>query len=87
MNHRFEITGKRSNIHGRSVGRVLLAVAFAYIGVYLVSPDHVINPSTHPPWAHFAAGALFLSAAVLLPFRRNTGSAPSAHSACWSPLW
>lgn len=62
------------NIRWKSVGRVLSAAAFAYIGVYLVGPGHIIRSYTvwgYPPWAHFVAGALFLSAAALLPFRRT----------------
>ena len=62
------------NIHWKSVARLLLAAAFAYIGVYLVGPGHIIKSYAqwgYPPWAHFVAGAAFLSAAILLPFRRT----------------
>jgi len=58
---------------------VLLAASFAYIGVYLVGPGHVVGSYVqwgYPPWAHFVAGALFLSAAMLLPFPRT----------CWPGL-
>lgn len=60
------------NIRGKSVGVALLAACFAYIGVYLLVPGHIVRSYVewgYPPWAHFVAGALFLSAAVLLPFR------------------
>ncbi len=56
------------------VGRLLLAAAFAYIGIFLVAPGHIIKSYSewgYPPWAHFVAGALFLCAAVLLPFHRT----------------
>ena len=72
-----------SNIRWKSVGRVLVAAALAYIGLYLVGPGHVVKSYTrwgYPPWAHFAAGALFLSAAALLPFRRTRW--PGAIIAC-----
>ena len=62
------------NIRWKSVGRVLLAASFAYIGLYLVVPGHIIKSYTqwgYPPWAHFVAGALFFSAAILLLFRRT----------------
>jgi len=58
----------------KSVGRVLAAGSFAYLGVYLVGPGHIIRSYTqwgYPPWAHFVAGAAFLAAATLLPFRRS----------------
>ncbi len=61
-------------IRWKSVGLVLLAGSFAYIGVYLVGPGHIVksyNQWGYPPWAHFVAGALFLSAAIVLPFRRT----------------
>jgi hypothetical protein len=63
-----------SNIRWKSVGLVLLAAFFAYIGVYLVGPGHIVKSYVqwgYPPWAHFVAGALFLSAAILLPFLRT----------------
>lgn len=62
------------NIHWRSGGRVMLAAAFAYLAVYLLGPDHVVKSYVrwgYPTWAHFVAGALFLSAAALLAFRRT----------------
>ncbi len=37
-------------------------------------PGHIVksyNQWGYPPWAHFVAGALFLSAAIVLPFRRT----------------
>jgi hypothetical protein len=82
------------NIRWKSVGRVLLAAAFAYIGAYLVGPDHVIKSYTqwgYPPWAHFVAGAAFLSTAILLPFHRTrwVGAAvaccvlAAADASCW----
>jgi hypothetical protein len=58
----------------KPVGLVLLAAAFAYIGVYLVGPGHIVKSYVqwgYPPWAHFVAGAAFLLAAILLPFRRT----------------
>ena len=67
----------------KPVGCVLLAVSLAYIGVYLLIPGHVVKSYVqwgYPPWAHFLAGALFLSAAVLLPFRRTRW--PGAIIAC-----
>jgi len=70
-------------IRGKSVGLVPLAACFAYIGVYLVGPGHVVRAYVQwgfPPWAHFVAGALFLSAATLLPFRRTRW--PGATIAC-----
>lgn len=63
-----------SNIRWKSVGLVLLAASFAYIGVYLVGPGHIVKAYVqwgYPTWAHFVAGAAFLSAAILLPFRRT----------------
>jgi hypothetical protein len=63
-----------SNIRWKSIGRVLLAAAFAYLAVYLLGPGHVVKSYTqwgYPPWAHFVAGALFLASAILLPFRRT----------------
>jgi DoxX-like family len=72
-----------SNIRWNSVALVLLAISFAYIGVYLLGPDHIVKAYVqwgYPPWAHFVAGALFLSAAVLLPFRRTRW--PGAIIAC-----
>jgi hypothetical protein len=62
------------NIRWKGFGRLLLAAAFAYIGAYLVGPDHIVQSYVrwgYPPWAHFVAGALFLSAAVLLPARQT----------------
>ncbi len=50
----------------------LLAAFFAYGGVYLLG--HIVNAYVqwgYPPWSHFAAGALFLLAAILLSFRRT----------------
>lgn len=61
------------NIRWKSVGRVLLAAALAYIAVYLLGPDHVVESYVrwgYPPWSHFVAGTLFLLAAVLLLFHR-----------------
>jgi hypothetical protein len=72
-----------SNIAWKSVGRVLFAAAFAYLAVYLLGPGHIVKSYTqwgYPPWAHFAAGALFLSAAIFLPFRRTRW--PGAIIAC-----
>jgi len=62
------------NVRWKPVGLLLLAASFVYIGVYLVGPGHVVKSYVqwgYPPWAHFVAGALFLSAAMLLPFRRT----------------
>ena len=66
-----------SNIRWKPVGRVLFAASFAYLAVYLLGPGHIIKAYVqwgYPPWAHFVAGALFLSAAILLPFRRTRWS-------------
>jgi hypothetical protein len=67
----------------KSVARVLAAAAFAYIGVYLLGPGHVIRSYTqwgYPPWAHFMAGSAFLLAASLVPFRQTCW--PGAIIAC-----
>jgi hypothetical protein len=61
-----------SNIPWKSVGRMLLAAFFTYGGVYLLG--HIVYAYVtwgYPPWSHVMAGALFLSAAILLPFRRT----------------
>jgi len=82
------------SIRWKSVGSLLLAAAFAYIGVYLVGPGHIIKSYTrwgYPPWAHFVAGAAFLSAAVLLLFRHTRwpgaiiacGVLATADATCW----
>ncbi len=71
------------NIRWKVVGLVLLAAFFAYMGLYLLAPGHVVKSYTqwgYPPWAHFVAGAVFLSAAILLPFRRTRR--PGAIIAC-----
>jgi hypothetical protein len=71
------------NIRWRSVGLLLLAACLTYLGVYLLGPNHVVESYVrwgYPPWAHFAAGALFLTAAILLPFQRTRWL--SAISAC-----
>lgn len=62
------------NIRWRSVGRALLAAAFAYLAAYLLAPDHVVESYVrwgYPSWSHFVAGAFFLLAAILLLFRRT----------------
>lgn len=65
---------KVPNIRWKSVGVMVYAAFFAYMGLYLVGPDHVVKSYVrwgYPPWSHFVAGALFLSAAILLPFHRT----------------
>ncbi len=60
------------NIRWKSVGLVLFAAFFAYMGVYLVGPGHIVKAYVqwgYPPWAHFVAGAAFLLTAVLPPLR------------------
>jgi len=62
------------DIRWKSSVRVLLAISFAYIGAYLLGPDHIVKSYVawgYPPWAHFVAGALFLLAGILLLFRRT----------------
>jgi hypothetical protein len=71
------------NIRWKSAGRVLLAAALVYLAVYLLGPGHIIKSYTqwgYPPWAHFVAGAAFLAAAILLPFRQTRW--PGAIIAC-----
>lgn len=61
-------------IHSKIVVLALLVAFHAYAGVYLVG--HTIETYVrwgYPPWAHYVAGALFLSAAILMPFRRTRG--------------
>jgi hypothetical protein len=44
------------NIRWKSVGLVLLAASFAYTGLYLVGPGHIVKAYVqwgYPPWAHF----------------------------------
>ena len=70
-------------IRWKFVGLMLLAAALAYIGVYLLIPGHVVESYVrwgYPQWAHFVAGALFLMAAILLPFHRTRW--PGAIIAC-----
>lgn len=60
------------HIRWKTAGRLLLAAFFAYAGVNLLG--HVVQSYVrwgYPPWSHIPAGALFLAAAVLLPFRRT----------------
>jgi hypothetical protein len=74
------------NIRWKSVGRMLFAASFAYLAVFLLGPGHIVKAYVqwgYPPWAHFVAGFLFLSAAILCRFAAHAGPALQSRAVCW----
>jgi len=66
------IVSEMPRVPWKLVVLVLMEALLACAGVYALG--HIVKAYVrwgYPPWAHFAAGALFLSAAIFLPLRRT----------------